>query len=260
VTEIKPNAAHPNGRLLLFGDSIAMGLGVRQQKYGELIAHRLDMELVDYSNTGWTVSQSLSAFEREPVAGTVAVIAHGITEPILRPVLPKWLPLPARWRRLGWMDPRPYFSTRKSRRAAEILESEIRWRLKNVLARLFGTHQLASLPTYSKDLRLLKESCEGLGARVIILGPPDIDDRYFPGSVYEQLRYGRITERIAGADFVPVAGVVDRWGDYLADHFHPNDYGHQVIAELILEHIHGTREDGSPPGSAAFARPSREDG
>lgn len=224
-------------RVILFGDSIAMGLGVRRRKYGLLVADGLNGQLVDYSHTGWTVSQSLGAYLKAPQGGDVAVIAHGITEPILRPVLPSWVPLPRRWRRLGWMDPRPYFSTRPNRRVLELAESELRWRVKNLLIRAFGSHQLLPLHIFARDLRQLKSECEARGARVVVLGPPDIDERFFPGSVYEQLRYSRVSERIGGADFVPVAGVIDRWGDYLLDHFHPNDDGHEAIARRVLLHL-----------------------
>lgn len=230
-------------RVILFGDSIAMGLGVRRRKYGLLLADGLDGKLIDYSHTGWTVTQSLAAYLEAPQAGEVAVIAHGITEPILRPILPSWVPLPRRWRRLGWMDPRPYFSTRAHRRTMEMLESAIRWRVKNLLMRAFGSHQLASLEIFAQDLSRLKNECEARGARVVVLGPPDIDDRFFPGSVYQQLRYSRVAERIGGADFVPVAGAIDRWGDYLLDHFHPNDEGHEAIARRVLLHL--SRDDNS---------------
>lgn len=224
-------------RVILFGDSIAMGLGVRRHKYGLLIAEGRHGHLIDYSHTGWTVSQSLASYLESPQGGDIAIIAHGITEPILRPVLPSWVPLPRRWRRLGWMDPRPYFSTRAHRRALETAESALRWRVKNFLMRAFGSYQLASIDTFARDLERLKTECEARGARVVILGPPDIDERFFPGSVYEQLRYSRVSERIGGADYVPVAGVIDRWGDYLADHFHPNDDGHEAIARRVLSHL-----------------------
>ncbi|MBD8218526.1 SGNH/GDSL hydrolase family protein [Microbacterium sp. CFBP 13617] len=224
-------------RVILFGDSIAMGLGVRRCKYGALIADGLSGELIDYSQTGWTITQSLAAYLEAPQAGDVAVIAHGITEPILRPVLPSWVPLPRRWRRLGWMDPRPYFSTRTRRRVLETIESALRWRVKNVLMRAFGSHQLASLETFARDLERLKSECEARGARVVILGPPDIDERFFPGSVYEQLRYSRVSERIGGVEYLPIAGAINRWGDYLLDHFHPNDDGHEAIARVVLLHL-----------------------
>ena len=146
-------------RVILFGDSIAMGLGVRRRKYGVLIAEGLRGQLVDYSHTGWTVSQSLGAFLKSPQGGDVAVIAHGITEPILRPVLPLWVPLPRRWRRLGWMDPRPYYSTRARRRALELAESALRWRVKNLLMAAFGSHQLAPLEILPRDLQRSQTRC-----------------------------------------------------------------------------------------------------
>ena len=99
------------------------------------------------------------------------------------------------------------------------------------------SYHLVSIDAFARDHERLTTECEPRGARVVILGPPDIDERFFPGSVYEQLRYSRVSERIGGADYVPVAGVIDRWGDYLADHFHPNDDGHEAIARRVLSHL-----------------------
>lgn len=237
MTETSEITVSQQHRLLLFGDSIAMGLGVRRRKYGQIVADELGYELVDYSHTGWTVSQSKSAYEQSPASGDIALIAHGVTEPILRPHLPLWLPLPRRWRRLGWMDPRPYYSTRARRRLFERVESEVRWRTKNFLGFAFGSYQLASVDQYRDDLAALKHACEQNGAIVVIVGAPDIDDRFFPGSVYEQLRYSRAAEEVAQGKFVAIAGLLDRWSDYLLDHFHPSDQGHESMARLILKRL-----------------------
>lgn len=224
--------------LLLFGDSIANGLGVRQGRYGALLSERLGMALLDRSKSGATIVDTIEEFVADPPpGGGIAIIAHGVTESIYRPTPHAVRFLPRRWRRRGWMDPRPYYSRRLRKRIAERLESAVRWRVKVLLlARKRNAHRLVSPSDYCASVLHLVQLLRAQNTTCIVLGPPDLDDRYFPGSPASQLEYMQEL-RLVGIDVLDVRTTLDRWDDYFMDHFHPNERGHQKIAELLEARI-----------------------
>lgn len=217
---------------MLFGDSIAAGLGARGQQYLHVLAAALDLEVIDRSNTGATVTDSRLAFDADPQDADVAVIAHGVTEPILRPVLPEHRWFPQRWRALGWMDPRPYYSSRRRRRVLERLESGLRWRVKNALLRR-DRYQLLSEDDYVTSLAAFAATLQGRGIRVLVVQPPPIEERYFPGSRQAQAAYWSAAQRVPGIELVHLDGMHE-WEHFLLDRFHPNVAGHAFIAQRII--------------------------
>ena len=220
-------------KLTIFGDSIAAGLGARQKSYSQIVAEELGMKLVSYAVSGYTVRESLRDYLSKPEPTDFAVIAHGVTEPILRPNPRSLVLLPSRWKKLGWMDPRAYYSTRLSRRSLEKIESGLRWRVKNFLIRIYGSSQLLSEEEYVSTINILYKLLIDNGAKVIVLGPPPIDERYFPGSSKKQSEYLHALEQ-SGVPVLKIGGELDTWEDFLLDHFHPNASGHLKMAKLLI--------------------------
>lgn len=218
----------------LFGDSIACGLGVRSSRYIEIVARRGNFTLADFAVTGATLRQS---WERYIEAGAppvdVMIIAHGITEPIPRPKPESITFLPERWQRLGWMDPRPYYSSRLSRRTLERVESAARWRVKNLVMRARGTAVLQEQASYLRTLREVLRRLGEQGTQVLLLEPTSIDGKFFPGAPQAQERYWHAAREIGGATALSTRQHLSEWDDYFADHFHPNAHGHRKIADLI---------------------------
>lgn len=230
----------PAVQLLLFGDSVAKGLGVQGARYAGIVAERLGLELVDFSGSAMMIDQSLDAFSQRPVPGGLAIIAHGITEAIVRPTPRALALMPARWRNPGWMDPRPYYSRSWWKRVPQRLESAARWRIKNLLIRILGGTQWRSPDAYRSALHDLLERLITSGTAVVVLGSPDLDERYFPGSPQQLHRYDDINAALAeqlGAMHIRLSDRLDAWDDYLADHFHPSVSGHARIAGEILRRL-----------------------
>lgn len=222
------------GAVAIFGDSIANGLGVRKLTYAQIIAQALGKDLLDFTGTAQTVAGSLDLLKSSDAVPEIAIVAHGITEAVMRP-LPEHLRwLPARWRRTGWMDPRPYYSSKLHRRIFERVESEVRWRTKNFVMTVGGAFQFLTAEEYEDLIRELVLELHRRGCHVILLGTPDIAEDYFPGSQRQQELYEL---RLTGLDaqYIPLGGRLDRWDDYLADRFHPNDVGHFKISQIVLE-------------------------
>lgn len=220
-------------RLAVFGDSIAAGMGVRGDTYAELVAKKLGYDLYDFSGVSKPVSHSLTQYMSDPGSFEFAIIAHGITEAIPRPAQRLIAKMPGRWRREGWMDPRPYFSSSFRKRSGQRIESSIRWRFRNLLLRLGPPRFVMEHDRYVDNARQLAEKLSGHGVAVIMLGPPDIDQKRFPGSESRTAEYWK-SVRSFGVIAVELTGKLDRWGSYCGDRFHPNDDGHARIAQLII--------------------------
>jgi hypothetical protein len=222
----------------LFGDSIACGLGVKSLRYIDLVRSRTDSVLYDFALSGATLSDSWSRYLKAgaPTLQSV-VIAHGITEPIPRPKAESIKFLPDRWQRLGWMDPRPYYSSHLRRRVLEKIESATRWRVKNLMIRLHGPEFLQDLDSYLNILGQALEHFHRHGTQVILLEPTAIDGRYFPGAPEAQGRYWQAARELAGGAALETHQFLHEWDDFFADHFHPNARGHEKLAGLIQSRL-----------------------
>lgn len=229
--------------IALFGDSIACGLGVRDRRYGQIVCAQNDLDLLDFAKSGSTIDETWQAYlDQGAPQVEFAVIAHGITEPIPRPRANQLRYLPPRWRRTGWMDPRPYFSRRRGRRLLEKIESSIRWRVKNLLMRIGGHETFRDEDNYVASML---EACTYLierGVTVIVLEPTSIDDRFFPGARIAQERYFDRIRRIQGPVFLRTREALTEWDDYFLDRFHPNEKGHRKLAVLVNDMIQASRD------------------
>lgn len=233
-------------RLVVFGDSVAAGMGVRGATYAQLVAEALDLDLVDFSDVAMPITHSLKQYSNQPGSYELAIIAHGITEAIPRPAQELISKMPPRWRRDGWMDPRPYYSSHRRKRVGQRIESAVRWRVRNLLLRLRPPRYVMTLERYTTSVIELATQLTQRGTYVILLGPPDIDQRRFPGSGERTAEYWSAVKHVGDVS-VDLMGQLPRWSSYCADRFHPNDAGHEQIAKMILTAIvHLERKKPSP--------------
>ncbi len=103
IQTVEVRKDEPTGTIVVFGDSVANGLGARGPTYCRLVADALNLRLVDLSASARQITEwpnILPADERP----TIAVIAHGITEAIVRPTPGALRWLPRRWRSPGWIE------------------------------------------------------------------------------------------------------------------------------------------------------------
>jgi len=168
----------------------------------------------------------------------IAIIAFGITEAMIRPTSRTLRLLPRRWRRAGWTDPRPYYSGRRWKRAIQIVESGIRWRIKVMLIRLTGGTRWGSPEAYERDLTELVDYLQAIGTSIIVIvGYFGHDDRFFPGSKAscdEFLAINKGVTQAKGILFLDGECLCHRWDDFLLDHFHPSQSGHRRIADRLI--------------------------
>jgi lysophospholipase L1-like esterase len=229
-------------RVVVFGDSIADGLGARGRGFPVLVAERLGVELLNLSASACMVDTSVSVVG-SCRSGDLVVVMHGITEAIPR-VLParlRWIP--ARWAGPARMDPRPYYSSRLGRRILERIDSAVRWRVKRLLMH-GSTATLMTPDDYARNLDLLLTAAASKATMVIVISGCQVNDRFYPHAQTALRRYSTITRESAGRHGVACADVsqaLDRWRDFLADDFHPSSRGHEKLASVVLSAVIGSQ-------------------
>jgi lysophospholipase L1-like esterase len=242
--------------IVFLGDSITEGLGVLRSNsnYANLLQAQLNsvlshpVEIMNFGSSAMQVNETRVKHEQRilELQPDLIVIAHGITESIVREQKKflKWLP--KRWRRPGWMDPKPYYSTRIGRRILEKMESGLRWRVKVTLIKVFGGRPWMSIEEFRFQTTELVQNIlnSSTGTKLVLLTPSDIEDKYFPGSLESMKRYRGILHEIyensksSNRVFLcDTSQALDKWSDYLEDRFHPNELGHRKIADALLSTI-----------------------
>lgn len=251
-------------QIVFIGDSITEGLGVIRSNtnYANLLQAQLKslmaqpVDIVNFGSSAMQVNESREKYEQRilEMQPDIIVFAHGITEAIVR-VQKKYLKwMPMRWRRPGWMDPRPYYSTRRWRRCLEKVESGVRWRVKVALIKMFGGKPWMSLEEFRRHTTefLWKVMDASPKTSIILLAPSDIEEKYFPGSSESIRIYRRVFHDICNNAqsenrifLCDASQFLHKWNDYLEDRFHPNELGHGKIAKALLntllEHSLGSR-------------------
>lgn len=239
-------------KIIVIGDSIAKGLGVQGKSYGDQLAAALrnrlnqDVALINMAGSAMQISGSRMLLP-EIVSHNpdLIVLAHGITEAIVRPLPESLRYVPARWRKAGWLDPRPYFSRRITRRWLQKLESALRWRVKVLLLHLFGGATWKSRSEFEAQMAdFVRTILSATTAKVILLTHCGIDERFFPWSsdsleVYKEVILSlpsklQAWERVGVCD---ITQTCSRWDDFFDDHFHPNASGHEKIAAELLRYL-----------------------
>lgn len=237
-------------RIVILGDSIAAGLGVKGKCYGDLIKTYLkenygDAEIINYAGSAMQLKESMNYLvEIIKLQPDLIIIAHGITEAIIRPNDSALKFMPIRWRKAGWMDRRPYYSKSLRKRIVQRIESEIRWRTKNLLIKLSGGITWGDKIEFEENLRnILNQIISNSKTKVILMSHTSINDKYFPGSLDSLNEYKNITKSVCSSfnsnqvHFCDVSNVCYKWDDYLDDHFHPNYLGHKKIAKSIIDKV-----------------------
>lgn len=242
--------------IVFLGDSIAEGLGVTRSKtsYANLLQMKLrnsysqGVQIINFGASAMQINESRKKYEKKilDLEPDIIVLAHGNTESIVRERNKYLKFLPKRWRKAGWMDPRPYYSSRISRRWLEKIESGLRWRVKVTLIHLFGGEPWMSLTEFRQQTTdfVMANLNHNTKTNIILLTPGDIEAKYFPKSPESMREYGRVLTEIYDCTkssnrvfLCDSQKCLHRWSDYFYDRFHPNEAGHDKIAQALLKTI-----------------------
>ncbi len=238
-------------QIVVLGDSIAQGLGVAGSSYADKIALELsavwpDIQLTNFAASAAQLTSSQALLPQiVMMQPDVVVIAHGITEAIVRPTPAALRLVPRRWRTIGWLDPRPYFSRRLWKRLYHKTESAVRWRVKVFLIKKYGTYTFTSADEFEKTLsETIEVLLQQTTAQIILLTHNGIDERFYPHSLSSLNQYKQRMIQVAKetlptqrVHICDVSGLLTQWTDFFADHFHPNATGHIKIADALKQII-----------------------
>lgn len=242
--------------IVCLGGSITEGLGVTRsgKTYANILKAKLQssysqpIEVINYGGSAMQVNESRQRYEEKilELQPDIIVFAHGNTEAVVREQKKYLKYLPKRWRRPGWMDPRPYYSSRRSRRYLERMESGLRWRVKVTLIKALGGKQWMTLEEFKRQTTDFITTIFNHSARtkIIFLTPGDIEEKYFPGSPESMRKYREVLKAIYEQQkssnrlfMCDSSQYLHKWDDYFADRFHPNEEGHNKIAEALEDAI-----------------------
>jgi hypothetical protein len=229
-------------KVAILGASSSAGLGVNGRSYAVRCAERLGAEVLQFSRTAQTVLEvtpQMLAEVRE-FAPDLVILSFGAAEAYVHPsrflqaVLDRFAP--RSWRGVAGMEPRPYFSRSRGRRARQRLVSRVKVLLKRRIIRVTGGYHRVPSEVFAERLR---EILDGLGpAGKVLTGLWQVDAYMFPRSNPVLRRNDDLLREIAAeradTSYVASVEVVRCWEDFLADHAHLNDRGHEKVADLIL--------------------------
>jgi hypothetical protein len=232
------------GRVAVLGSSHSVGLGVHGRSFAVRAAELLGADgTLQLSRSAQLVSQvgadTLDAIDG--FAPTLVIVSFGAAEGHVHPsrflqaVLDRFAP--ASWRGPDGIEPRPYFSQRPRRRLAQRAVSRAKVLVKRLLIGLTGGFHRLPAAEFEAGLRGLLDR---LGpAPKVLVGLWPVDERMFPRSNPVLRRNDAILRMMAAerpdAVYVDTATAVRRWEDYLDDHAHLNESGHERVAALIAE-------------------------
>lgn len=230
-------------RVAVLGSSHSAGLGVHGRSFAVRAAERLGAsETLQLSRSAQLVDE-VGAETIARVAGFgpgLVVLSFGAAEGhvhpsrLLQAVLDRFAP--ASWRGPDGIEPRPYFSRRPARRLAQRAVSRAKVLVKRALIAVTGGFHRLAAEDFEAGLRDLLDR---LGpAPKVLVGLWPVDDRMFPRSNPVLLRHDAILRAVAAerddAVYVDAARAVRRWDDFLEDHAHLNDEGHERVAALVV--------------------------
>ena len=240
-------------KVILLGDSITQGLGSKKINFEKELEKLVpDCSIVNLAMAGTVIEYVSSVFrDIEKESADFAVILYGNVDAMRKPsrtgkVFPK-LPRRFTMNNGSMLLPRPFYSHVWYKKLGQHIENGIRTGLRKLVFAVDGTEQWMPLDLYIKHYEDVCAGIRAIGTHPVICSTVYIDERLFPGSNAEYIRYNTWMENYANENqirYIDFYGIFKRlaekngWSRYYnCDHFHPNDEGYLVMAKNIAEAI-----------------------
>jgi lysophospholipase L1-like esterase len=248
VTQGPTHAVLPDRpRVAMMGDSVISGYGVGGRSYAQLVGERLDADrIMCYARSTFTVVDAVRLIERvKKFAPDLVILNVGGSDGLVHAgksierLLEKFAP--KSWQGVQGLEPLARLDSSLRRRIRQKITGTIKLVLKHIGVRLTGGFRRVEPDVFEQNYFTLMDELQQIGCVVVVVGLHIADEFLWPGSVRSQREYEAASRRVLQAH--PFAITVDpkpvlvRWDDYLDDHAHLNEQGHEKMCELVLSHL-----------------------
>lgn len=239
------DSAPAGPRVVLLGDSVIAGLGVRGRSYGMLVAESLGAShTLRLARSTHTIIDALARVEKvrdyRPdvilvgVGGADGVVHASAT---LQKIVERFAP--KSWQGVEGLEPRAYYVGSKWTRIRQRVTTLVKVTIKHVGVRLGDGYQRVPLESFEPKVNELFQRLSEIGCPVIVCGISDSDPRYFPRTEAALVQYREVMSAASARHdnfvYVDIRPPLKRWDDFISDHIHLNPSGHAKVAELILD-------------------------
>ena len=236
-------------RVLLLGGGTAFGLGIRGDSFGRRVYARVPTEdVLDLTGSGPLIDEMLKELsEIERFRPDLAVLGFGMAESLIHP--PLWFQstlerfAPSSWHGVTGLQPRAVYSATPARRYRQRVVATVKRGVKRTAVSM-GSHRRMSAEDFGRHLEHLVSELTRLRCRTVLINVWAVDESLAPRTnaslVQTQEVVDRLVERHPGLVPVSPGDVLNHWGDYLADHLHFSEEGHDKVATAIVHALAGT--------------------
>lgn len=240
-------------KIVLLGDSITQGLGSKKINFTEELSKLCsNAQIVNMALTGTTIryaKENIGEYLKQKP--DVVVVLYGNVDAQLKPSrsgrLFKMLPPRFAHSDGSMLLPRPFYSHIWYKCLGQRIENCMRTFFRNLIYMVDGTEQWVTIGQFTDTYYEVCKKFRENDVRVVCCSTVAIDEKLFPGSGNEYLKYNAEISRIAKEMECAYVDLYEKFQSsvkhdgwdkvYNDDHFHPNGEGYCLMAKWIHDGI-----------------------
>lgn len=234
----------PSPTVAIVGDSVLAGLGVNGRSYGKILAERVQAgRFLRLARSTHTVLDAVTNLPKlQDARPDLTIVALGGSEGLVH--AGSWVQrmldkhAPKSWQGVQGLDPRPWYTGSRRERVRQKVTSFIKVAVKHIGIRLTGGYRRVEPEPFRLALEAFLDGAVAAGGVVVCVGVVPPDEKLFPRSTASLGEYNRIIREAAavrGLLYVDPTDLLHRWDDFIIDHAHYNESGHDKVAHAVLE-------------------------
>lgn len=232
-------------KIAIMGDSISQGIGSKKINYAKILEK--DYQVNNFALTGTTTKYALDIIEDViDYNPNLVILFYGNVDALPRVKSNTWVYkniIPKRYKGLGMFDPRALYTSKLYKKIFQIIDSQFRYRLKNLLIKLQGYEQWVKIDEFKINYDEILNKLISNDIKVITISNVPIDENYFNNANKEYKKYNTIIKDLSNkynCNFINLDLDLDKnnlKNIFLKDLYHPNQLGYEIISDLINREI-----------------------